>query len=65
MLLQEWTETETVQKLKPRHYADPVREKIKTLNEPCSQVRFVITCMGQYQGSAVFAKVLRQERGFT
>lgn len=65
MLLQVWPETETLQILKPRHYADPVREKIKTLNEPGSQMRFVITCMGQYQGSAVFSKVLRQEPDFT
>ncbi|WP_277973329.1 hypothetical protein [Pantoea agglomerans] len=50
-----------MQKLKPRHYADPVREKTKTLNEPGTQMRFVITRMCQYQGSVVF----RQERGFT
>ncbi|WP_228297953.1 hypothetical protein, partial [Klebsiella pneumoniae] len=42
LLLQERPEAKTVQKLKPGHHPDPFRDKAKTSDNLCPQMRFII-----------------------
>lgn len=63
LLLQERPEAKTVQKLKPGHHPDPFRDKAKTSDNLCPQMRFIIHGEGQEQRPPVLTQPSYQQRG--
>ncbi|MFL4892661.1 hypothetical protein ACJ6UH_23105, partial [Escherichia coli] len=52
-----------MQKLKPGHHPDPFRDKAKTSDNLCPQMRFIIHGEGQEQRPPVLTQPSYQQRG--